>query len=312
MAKVLSNFNTGHTGVIHDAQLDDLGQFLATASADGHIRLWDARQADDPTFLADLGGHSGPVNQVVWAPPDVGFLLASASSDGSVLIWAQCATSPGDWRIIHSESLQAHGDVHAVDWAPAEHGAILACASTDGAVTIVGHQGATEDGEGSFTHHWQSRTFNGHPGAVEAVSWAPSPVLGEGPLGLKGARFATVGLDGLRVWRWNDVRLEWDPDSMAKDCDLQLAAHDVAWKPWDGNSDVLAVAIEKAVVFWCFENMRWTARQRVDINQEVWKLAWMEMGSVLMLSCGEDQQNVVLMKQRLGGAWDVMDVQESE
>lgn len=310
MAKVLSNFNTGHSGVIHDAQLDYLGQFLATASADGHIRLWDTRQADDPTFLADLGGHVGPVNQVAWAPADVGFLLASASSDGSVLIWAQCATSPGDWRVIHSENLKAHGNVNAVEWAPAEHGAVLACASFDGTVTIVGHQGALSDGQGSFTHHWQSRTFNAHPGAVEAVSWAASPVIGEGPLGLQGARFATVGDDGLRVWRWNEVKAQWISDDIAKDADLQLAAHDVAWKPWDGNCEVLAVAVNKEVVFWYFEKEQWHAKQRVEIEQELWKLAWMEMGSVLMLSCGEDQQSVVLMKQRLGGAWDVMDVPE--
>merc|ERR1719491_1906935 len=140
MATLLSSFDTAHCGIIHDAQLDNYGYCLATASADGHIRLWDTREVEEPTFLSDLGGHAGAVNQVAWAPADLGVLLASAGGDGSVMVWGQRA-APGDWRAVHCERLKAHGAVRAVEWAPAEHGAFLACASADGSVAVVGHQG---------------------------------------------------------------------------------------------------------------------------------------------------------------------------
>lgn len=318
MAAVLADFDTAHCGIIHDAQLDNYGRCLATASADGHIRLWDTRDAEEPAFLSDLGGHAGAVYQVAWAPADLGVLLASAGSDGSVMVWGQ-RSAPGDWRVLHCEKLKAHGSIRAVEWASAEHGALLACAASDGTVTVIGHQGSLADATGEVTHHWQSRTFSAHPkSSADAVSWASAPSIGEGPLGLNGARLATAGADGLHVWCWNEVRGEWDAEAMDT-TSTEAPACDVDWKPWDGCCEMIAVASGDVVALWYFEKAegssearRWHAKQTVDVKQRVWKVSWMEMGSTLMLSCGEDKQSVVLMKQRLSGMWDIMDVEVQE
>lgn len=313
MAALLANFDTAHCGIVHDAQLDNYGHCLATASADGHVRLWDTRNAEEPTFLSDLGGHAGAVHQVSWAPAELGVLLASAGSDGSVMVWGQ-HSAPGDWRAIHCERLKSSGAVYSVEWAPAEHGALLACASADGSVTVVGHQGSLVDSDGEVAHHWQSRSFSAHQNGADAVSWASSSSLQEGPVGLSGARLATVGGDGLKVWSWHDGRGEWEAGAMDASSSTQAPPRDVAWKPRDGVSEIIAVAAGKSVVFWYLEAAegssvpRWHAKQHVNVKEEVWKVSWMEMGSVLMLSCGEDEQTVILLKQRLSGSWDVMDV----
>lgn len=41
---VSCSFDTGHTGSIHDAQLDYYGKRLATASGDSTVRVWDVSE----------------------------------------------------------------------------------------------------------------------------------------------------------------------------------------------------------------------------------------------------------------------------
>merc|ERR1719188_2785489 len=98
MVEILADFDTAHTDIIHDAQLDDFGECLATASADGNVRLWDVHRPEQPEFLANLGGHTAAVLQVSWAPRATGVLLATASSDSTVVVWGQRASCKNDWQ----------------------------------------------------------------------------------------------------------------------------------------------------------------------------------------------------------------------
>jgi len=320
MAEVLAEFDTAHTGIIHDAQIDEFGQCLATASADGNIRLWDVRKPDAPAFLAELGGAAGPVHQVAWAPPAVGVLLASASSDGSVAIWGRRASGPKDWGVVAREGLERHGGVLALAWAPAEHGAVLACASEDGTVTVLKHSGTIRTGEVQVEHRWQRQSFRAHTGRAVAVSWASPPENSIRTLGMSGARVATAGDDGVRVWRYQDTLANWEPESIDFPSAAQAggsSARDAAWKPWDGVTEMLASASGSSVLIWQqsaaeggsnITDSSWQVTTRVELPEDVWKVSWAQVGSALVVSYGIKDQRSAVLKQNLEGGWDVMNI----
>eukprot|EP00401_Gymnodinium_catenatum_P076931 CAMPEP_0117605706 /NCGR_PEP_ID=MMETSP0784-20121206/79332_1 /TAXON_ID=39447 /ORGANISM="" /LENGTH=334 /DNA_ID=CAMNT_0005408759 /DNA_START=105 /DNA_END=1109 /DNA_ORIENTATION=+ len=323
MAEVLADFDTAHCGTIHDTQLDSYGQCLATASADGHVRLWDVRKPQEPTFLADLGSHAGPVHQVAWE--EVGVLLASVGGDGCVLVWGR-RLEPGSWHVVHREPLEQHGAVRAVAWAPAEHGAVIACASADGTVTVITHSGPLRGTGGAIEHRWQGKAFQAHRGEARAVSWASAPALSDQDFGLVGAQLATAGDDGVAVWCWNQAKGLWTQDAVDSASASGSVVRDVAWKPWDGVTEVLATAGGQHVQIWrrtgerpsavavgsvaaAVGGGRWCVAQRIFVGADVWKVTWADGGAMLLVSWGLDDARASVLKERLDGDWDVMDVE---
>ena len=99
------------------------GQLLASAGADGTVRLWDP--ATGGPVGSPLQAGSG-VNGVAFSPD--GQLLASAGADGTVRLWdpatGQSAGSP----------LQAGSGVNGVAFSP--DGQLLASAGADGTVRL--------------------------------------------------------------------------------------------------------------------------------------------------------------------------------
>jgi len=325
MATLLADFDTAHCGVIHDAQLDTFGQCLATSSADGHIRLWDVRKPQEPAFLADLDGHAGAVHQVAWAPPVCGVLLASASSDGTVAVWGRRAKKASQWQMVRQERLDRYGDVRALAWAPHEHGVVLACASADGTVTVLSYQGPFFAGSDAVEHRWHAQSFKAHTAQSSGLSWATPPALADKCIGMKGARLATAGDSGVRVWRWAEQTSSWEPElvdqqSASDTPSGSVIARDVAWKSWDGLSECLASASDESVLFWsqgddgldeasaAKTRGQWRVVAKVPLGEVVWKVTWSDIGGVLLASLGGKEQRTMLLKQRLDGVWDVMDV----
>mmetsp|Transcript_15144 Transcript_15144/g.34480 ORF Transcript_15144/g.34480 Transcript_15144/m.34480 type:complete len:319 (+) Transcript_15144:80-1036(+) len=317
MAEVVSSFDTAHGGVVHDAQLDYYGLRLATASADGHIRLWDTSTPEMPTFLEDLGKHSGAVCQVMWSPPEVGNLLASAGTDGQLLVWGPVEENK-QWAWLHCEDLQTHGSLCGLEWAAAAHGPTLACASSSGVVTILSHQGTIKAvGDTEVAHHWQAQSFQAHPQATLSVSWASPPVATDASLGLSGARFASVAADDIRVWSWDDRECAWlQEHKLVPSSEASSSAkpfRSVAWKPWGGGAEVIAVAGGSAVTIWeLHTSSGWSLSKEVPLGCTAWNLQWTDTGNVLLVSCGGSGSDSLLLKANLAGEWDVMEMSVRE
>lgn len=312
MAQVLAEFDTAHSGFIHDAQLDFYGERLATASADARIRLWDVKDPEVPAFLAELDAHSGAVYQVAWAHPEFGLILASASGDGDIIVWGQCSKE-GAWSILHRESLGRHGAARSVAWAPPDHGLALACALEEGLVLILTH--VTQEGGPGV---WQKRHIKAHSTQANAVSWASTyhadvDATGRrawaGPRALHGARVASAGRDGIRVWCYDDACTEWKPEPIGEAS--QDPARDLAWRPWNGVQEALAVADGNEVRIWVKDadtSAAWRIKDRIPIGYPVWRLSWSAVGGALQVSCGDDSQRLVMLKEHLSGSWEAMEI----
>jgi protein transport protein SEC13 len=105
MAVALSQFDTGHSDLVHDTQFDYYGRRLATCSSDGLVRVFSVEQ-EPAQHCADLMGHQGPVWQLAWAHPKYGNVLASASFDHTVIVWKEA--QDGSWEILHRTDTYLH------------------------------------------------------------------------------------------------------------------------------------------------------------------------------------------------------------
>ncbi|EPB66412.1 WD domain, G-beta repeat protein [Ancylostoma ceylanicum] len=72
------------------------GRFLASASMDNTVVVWNARKLPERIVILDTarGGHNGPVKGLSWDP--IGKYLATQSADKSLRLWTtdnwQCDT----------------------------------------------------------------------------------------------------------------------------------------------------------------------------------------------------------------------------
>ncbi len=123
----------------HDAR------FLAAASDDNKIRVWDAMQGGQPILI--LSQHQSDAKGVAWHPS--GRQLASASLDGTVRIWA----FPSG-KLLGTLTGHPPG-ARGLSWSP--DGKFLATAAEDGKTRIftMDHksliQAAQQQAEGGLT-----------------------------------------------------------------------------------------------------------------------------------------------------------------
>ncbi len=189
------------------------GRYIASASQDTTVQVWDATTLDP---IATYHRHDEEVFSVAWSPD--GKRIASASADATVQVWhaltgkhlltysnhtnvvIDVAWSPDGTYIVsgsadrtvqvwdaftgrpllpyHSYSSKAKTEVYAVAWSP------------DGEYIAFG-------GEASKIQVWRPGatkpndiTYSGHNNTIEALSWSPD-----------GARIASASIDGsVQVW----------------------------------------------------------------------------------------------------------------
>eukprot|EP01133_Synstelium_polycarpum_P014353 gene14353-16937_t len=294
MAQVATALDTSHEDMVHDAQFDYYGKYLATCSSDRVIKIFDVG-GENQVHLADLKGHEGPVWQVAWAHPKFGKILASASYDRKVIIWKE--TGNNQWSIIHQYS--GHElSVNSISWAPHEFGLCLACASSDGTVSIHNYKDNT----------WElpSKIPVSQIG-VNSVSWAPAAT----PASLVNSsnttipapvkRIVTGACDNLiKIFKFAE-----DKWTLEKQFDEHKDwVRDVAWAPNIGlpSSKIASCSQDRTVVIWTQdENGAWSGKPLNKFDDVVWRVSWSVIGHILAVSCGDSQ--VTLWKEGLDGEW---------
>ena len=133
----------GHSGSVNSVAFSPWGVALASASADGTVRLWGARTGE---LLNTLDGHTEEVNSVAFSRDNT--FIATGSADDTVILWKWSA-SAGTW--VHHQTLEGHhsGDVRSVAFNP--NGTVLLSAGAD--KTIGVWDGRTGNHHASLTEH---------------------------------------------------------------------------------------------------------------------------------------------------------------
>lgn len=194
----------GHSGGVKQVCFSPNGEWIATASEDQTVRIWNRHGQ----LLKTLTGHQGEVNSATISPDSR--TIASASADGTVKLW------DGNGKLLRTIPVQ-QGQVYDVSFSP--DGQRLAIATAQSTVTVwnmqgqrlqelKGHQGAvysvdfSADGRAIATASadgtiklWSEdgqlvRSLTGHQGEVRDVSFSP-----------KGNILASAGEDEtVRIW----------------------------------------------------------------------------------------------------------------
>mmetsp|Transcript_9245 Transcript_9245/g.13982 ORF Transcript_9245/g.13982 Transcript_9245/m.13982 type:complete len:444 (+) Transcript_9245:29-1360(+) len=320
-----------HSSIIHDAQLDFYGKYLATCSSDRLVKIYEI-EGTQQTHIQDLQGHAGPVWQVCWAHPKFGTLLASCSYDRRVIVWKR--EGDGSWQSIYESSKQLHTlSINAIAFAPYELGLCLVCGSSDGTISLCEwndelntfdesklQASSTEIGAASASSSVSvtddEKTTRAHKVGINAVSWAPATFLqGDALSTLSSAapvaskKFVSGGCDKLvKVWQYDTTSQQWR-------CEAVLKGHrgwvrDVAWSPNVGvnQHQIASCSEDGSVLIWTQtfsdsdENPPFEKTTLpLPNNGPVWRVSWSTTGNILAVSSGEN--SVSLWKETLDGKW---------
>lgn len=125
----------GHTGPVSQVRISPNGKFIASASADGTLKLWDAATG---AHMDTLVGHMAGVSCVAWTPDSN--TLASGSDDKAIRLWDRVTGRPKTTtrKTIAGQEMAAlrghHNYIHCLAFSP--KGNILASGSYDEAVFL--------------------------------------------------------------------------------------------------------------------------------------------------------------------------------
>lgn len=274
------------------------GQYLASGSQDGLVRVWGARRLG-------LRGHAGPISSISWHPQRP--LLATGAMDKEIRLWD-----------LESETLSAsltENDswFHSVAWSP--DGDRVLATSIDGTLRL-----------------WQLDNSKppviarGHSGGVLGTTWSPD-----------GRQLATASQDGtVRVWAMQDeapkstfifrghqaspLSVAWSPDgqkvlSSSMDGTAQIwhpngegatvvlqghqaIVYGVAWSP--DSRQVATASFDGTARLWSLEGQQ----EAIFLDHEgsLGMLAWSPDGTTIAVSMINDENVRLVPVQDSGSA----------
>lgn len=280
MVSLINTIETNHADMIHGAELDYYGLFLATCSSDSKVKIFDVKN-EEHVLVAELEGHRGPVWEVSWAHPKFGNVLASCSYDRKVIFWKKAGST---W--LKSYEYNSESSVNSISWAPHEFGMILACASSDGSISFLTFN----------TEHntWDSEKIpNAHAIGCNSISWCPSTTLPTGKGNQASVkRLASGGCDNfVKIWvekngRWfEETRLEAHSDWVRH----------VEWAPTCGGckTQIASASQDRHVIIWTSDNMvSWTPRTLNVFDDVVWSVSWSLTGKMLAVTGADSKISI--------------------
>ncbi len=164
----------GHSSRVTSLAWSPNGKWLASASYDKTVHVWDANSGKQ---LATYKEHRDRVNALAWSPDST--KLVSASDDGTARIWNALA---GTTLVTYTGH---NGPVNALAWSPvlsAYGGSLPSQIASAGADKTVHIWNSLQGANASI--------FRNHTEAVHAVAWSPD-----------GRRIASAGEDrSIYVW----------------------------------------------------------------------------------------------------------------
>lgn len=299
-------YDIARFGDLLDVQYDQPGTRLATATADGIVRIWNVEVQQ---LLSELRGHKAPVWSLSWGSGRFATTLSSVSSDGLVIVWREAAF--GDWRIVHQ--LDTRGPAPVVAFSPHEYGMVLAVACSSGEVQVLTGREVKASPVLPAGEQWQAKSFFAHSGGVLALSWAPSAspaILATGPAARKAVtcaprRLATAGPDGLCVWLYEDKMDSWSTPQKLIDERHCGTPRDIAWRPNVGipSSVIASCTQEGSVATWVqdMDGQPWRLQATWKVDGDARRLSWSKAGTLLGVSVGDASS--VLYKEGPAGSW---------
>jgi len=202
----------GHTNIVESVAWSPDNKYIASASADKTVHVWDANNG--VRFLT-YASHTSSVLSVAWSPD--GKYIASASADKTVHVWD--ANHNAHFFTYTGHSTQ----VNTLAWSP--DGKYIASAGVDNTVRVWN----ANNGSDFFT-------YPSHTSVVFSVIWSPDS-----------KRIAFAGFDNtVQVWNANNgsdfftyrghtsavFSVIWSPDGKY----IASAGSDNTVQVWDANN----------------------------------------------------------------------------